>query len=106
MNPSVENPGGDGESEDVSILVQKKGAHSTVWNFFGFKSQDDAQRVVICKQCFGIVAAPQGNTTNLYNHLKRHHRIQTAVRPASTLKNAVILAATLFSGARVYYALR
>ncbi len=36
MNPSVENPGGD--SEDVSILVQKKGAHSTVWNFFGFKS--------------------------------------------------------------------
>ncbi len=76
MNPSVENPGGDGESEDVSILVQKKGAHSTVWNFFGYKSQDDAQRVVICKQCFGIVAAPQGNTTNLYNHLKRHHRIQ------------------------------
>ncbi len=31
---------------------------------------------------------------------------ETAVRPASTLKNAVILAATLFSGARVYYALR
>ncbi len=30
----------------------------------------------------------------------------TAVRPASTLKYAVILAATLFSGARVYYALR
>ncbi len=30
----------------------------------------------------------------------------TAVRPASTLKNTVILAATLFSGARVYYALR
>ncbi|XP_057208062.1 E3 SUMO-protein ligase ZBED1-like [Triplophysa rosa] len=23
-----------------------------------------------------IVAAPQGNTTNLYNHLKRHHKIQ------------------------------
>ncbi len=32
--------------------------------------------------------------------------LTTAVRPASTLKNAVILAATLFSGARVYYALR
>ncbi len=30
----------------------------------------------------------------------------TAVRPASTLKNTVILAATLFSGARVYYAFR
>ncbi len=30
----------------------------------------------------------------------------TAVRPASTLKNTLILAATLFSGARVYYALR
>lgn len=77
MNPSVENPGGDGESEDVTTtLLQKKGAHSTVWNFFGFKPEDDAQRVIICKQCFCIVAAPQGNTTNLYNHLKRHHKIQ------------------------------
>ncbi len=43
MNPSVESPGGDGESEDVTILVQKKGAHSTVWNFFGFKPEDNAQ---------------------------------------------------------------
>ncbi len=32
--------------------------------------------------------------------------LSNAVRPASTLKNTVILAATLFSGARVYYALR
>ncbi|XP_073708964.1 E3 SUMO-protein ligase ZBED1-like [Garra rufa] len=76
MSQSVENSGGDGESENVTKLVQKKGAHSTVWNFFGFKPEDDAQTVIICKQCFGIVAAPQGNTTNLYNHLKRHHKIQ------------------------------
>ncbi|KAI5085553.1 zinc finger BED domain-containing protein 1-like, partial [Silurus meridionalis] len=47
-----------------------------VWKIFRFKPDDDAQRVVICKQCFGIVAAPQGNTTNLYNHLRRHHKIQ------------------------------
>lgn len=72
----MENPGGDGESEDVTILVQKKGAHSTVWNFLRFKPEDDAQRIIICKQCFGIVRVPQGNTTNLYNHLKCHHKIQ------------------------------
>ncbi|KAI5107252.1 zinc finger BED domain-containing protein 1-like [Silurus meridionalis] len=72
MSASSEIPGGD----DAATLVTKKGAHCTVWNFFGFKPDDDAQRVVICKQCFGIVAAPQGNTTNLYNHLRRRHKIQ------------------------------
>lgn len=31
---------------------------------------------LICKACFALVAAPQGNTTNLYQHLNRHHKIQ------------------------------
>jgi len=80
MSDTEENPGGEGESDvDVSttvLLIPKKGAHSIVWNFFGFKPDDDAQGVILCKQCFGIVAATQGNTTNLYNHLKRHHKVE------------------------------
>ncbi len=31
---------------------------------------------IIWKQYFGIVTAPQGDTTNLYNHLQRHNNIQ------------------------------
>ncbi len=42
------------------------------------KPYNDVQGVIICIQSFGIIAAPQGNTTNLYNddHLKPHHKIQ------------------------------
>ncbi len=48
-----------------------------MWNFFGFKpDDDDVQGIIISKQCFCIVAALQGNTKILYNHLQRHHRIQ------------------------------
>lgn len=46
MNDSVENPGGD----DVTILVQKKGAHCTMWNICGFKPNDDAQGLIICNE--------------------------------------------------------
>lgn len=47
-----------------------------MWKYFGFKQDDEGQSNVICKACFAIVAAPQSNTTNLYQHLKRHHKVQ------------------------------
>ncbi len=48
-----------------------------MWNFFGFKpDDDDVKGIIISKQCFCIVAALQGNAKILYNHLQRHHRIQ------------------------------
>ena len=73
-----ENPSGSGESHPPTRteLVPKKGSHSVVWKYFGFKPDDDKQSEVHCKVCFALVAAPQGNTTNLYNHLKRHHQVQ------------------------------
>ncbi len=74
MSTVEENPGGDSESNDVLLL--EKGGRSTVQNFFGFKLDDDAQRIIICMQCFGIVTAPQGNTMSLYNKLRHHHKIQ------------------------------
>ncbi len=63
-----EKPGGDNKSDDE--LVPKKGGNSTVWNFHGFKPDDDAQGVIIFKQCFGIITA-----TNLYNHPQHLHKI-------------------------------
>ncbi len=46
-----------------------------MWNFFEFKADNDAQVVIICKQCFGNVAAQQGITLH-DKHLQRHHKIQ------------------------------
>ncbi len=46
------------------------------------KHDDDAQEVgpMMCKQCFGIVEAPQGNIMNLYNHFHHHHNIKDAMK--------------------------
>ncbi len=65
-----------GDSERNDQLLPKKGGYSTVWNFFRFKSDNNAQEVITWKQCFGTVTASQGNATNLYNLLQRHHKIQ------------------------------
>ena len=75
---SDDNPSGRGESHPPKRtgLVPKKGSHSTVWKYFGFKPEDDKQCEVHRKVCFSLVAAPQGNTTDVSNHLKRHHKVQ------------------------------
>ena len=72
-----ENPADGGNDNPTVTLLPKKGSHSVVWKFFGFKEDDEDQKHVTCKQCFAIVAAPQGNTTNLYSHRKRHHKAQS-----------------------------
>ena len=49
-------------------LVEKKGrTTSVIWRHFGFKS-DVEQKEIVCKVCHTVVSAPQGNTTNLFNH--------------------------------------
>ena len=50
-------------------LVEKKGrTTSVIWRHFGFKLSDVEQKEIVCKVCHTIVSAPQGNTTNLFNH--------------------------------------
>lgn len=76
---SVEEPGGSGESQasDSTKFVPKRGAHSVVWKYFGFKPEDDDQcGEVYCCICSITVGAKQGNTSNLSGHLKRHHIVQ------------------------------
>ena len=55
-------------------VVPRKGSTSIVWGFFGFAESDADQKAVLCKECRRVVSAPQGNTTNLFNHLKKHHK--------------------------------
>ena len=60
---------------EMQHLVGKKGKVSTVvLKHFGFDGSDAEQRKILCKKCHATVSAPQGNTTNLFNHLKSTHR--------------------------------
>lgn len=61
------------EGEADEELIPRRGSYSAVWNYFGFQSSDLQQKDILCKTCRRIVPAPQGNTTNLFNHLKFHH---------------------------------
>ena len=57
-------------------LVEKEGRTSPViWRHFGFKSSDVEQKEIVCKVCHAVVSVPQGNTTNLFNHLKFSHKV-------------------------------
>ena len=57
-------------------IVGKKGkANFVVLKHFGFKESDSEQTKILCKICHATVSAPQGNTTNLFNHLKSSHRV-------------------------------
>ena len=61
---------------EMQPLVGKKGkANSVVWKHLGFKESDSEQTKILCKICHATVSAPQGNTTNLFNHLKSTHRV-------------------------------
>lgn len=63
------------ESEaSLGELISKKNSSSVIWDYFGFEVTDPEQKRVICKSCRRIVATTRGNTTNLHQHLKKHHR--------------------------------
>ena len=70
MSKAEKNTVASGDREE---LVPRNGATSIVWTWFGFRASDVKQEV-ICKECNKVVSAPQSNTTNLFNHLKKHHK--------------------------------
>lgn len=66
-------------SED---LVAKKKSFSCVWNYFGFKKNEDGSLIdetaPICRLCNSKISAKAGNTSNLFSHLKHKHSQQYA----------------------------
>lgn len=54
-------------------LVPKKTLTPVIRNLFRFSEVNIAQTTVICKICKDKVWKLDGNTTNLFNHLKRIH---------------------------------
>ncbi|XP_058266017.1 uncharacterized protein LOC131365993 isoform X1 [Hemibagrus wyckioides] len=60
---------------------------SAVWEYFGYLKDAEGTVVCdgfpICKICYLNVAAKGGNTTNMFKHLKDHHKsIYDEIRPA------------------------
>jgi len=58
-------------------LVDKPGAPSATWNYFGFKTNEHGEAVntvaPLCKRCYKTCLAKGGNTSNLAKHLKDKH---------------------------------
>ena len=59
-------------------LVAKRNSTSIIWNWFSFYPKDKVQTKVICKVCTEMVCTMDGNTMNLFSHLKRKHPKQYA----------------------------
>ncbi|KAL2079757.1 hypothetical protein ACEWY4_011180 [Coilia grayii] len=61
---------------EATLLKSPPGLKADVWQHFGFKSYEDREELdktkAICKLC-QIEVKYSGNTTNLRNHLSRHH---------------------------------
>ncbi len=62
-----------GHEVDEELLV-KRGATSTIWNWFGYRKSDAEQTTVICQICRKTVVTKSGNTSNLFHHLKHKHK--------------------------------
>ena len=62
------------ETDTAETLILKRKSMSVVWNYLGFKKLDSAQRQVLCRACCAPVATSRGNTTNLFQHLKKYHK--------------------------------
>ena len=63
--------------EIESTLIVKPKTKSVVWNFFRVESDNDGRlsntNKPICCKCLEPVAANHGNTSKLFNHLRRKH---------------------------------
>ncbi len=56
----------EGRCEAEEVLVVKRGATSTIWNWFGYRKSDAEQTTVICKICRKTVVTKSGNTSNFF----------------------------------------
>ncbi|XP_057710245.1 E3 SUMO-protein ligase ZBED1-like isoform X2 [Corythoichthys intestinalis] len=69
-----------GKDEKGNILISKPNATASVWEYFGFKPNEDGEPgnkdEPVCKICFDVVSTKRANTTNLHAHLRHHHPLQ------------------------------
>ncbi len=60
-------------------VAKKRNTKSKAWIYFGLRVTDDGevieehQQQPICRKCGTVVRAKEGNTSNLFQHLRDHH---------------------------------
>ena len=54
--------------------MAKRNSTSAIWQYVGFKREDDLQTQVLCRTCRAVVATSRGNTTNPHHQLLNHHK--------------------------------
>ena len=74
--PTVEDENNSVTGCSSSNLIPKKGTKSDVWRHFGLQHKDGMAFELdkpVCRLCLVKVSAKDGNTTNLFAHLKTKH---------------------------------
>ena len=60
-------------------IVKKRNTKSKAWLYFGLRANEDGeiieeeQHQPICRKCGVVIRAKEGNTSNLFQHLRDHH---------------------------------
>ncbi|XP_022533222.2 uncharacterized protein LOC103043043 isoform X3 [Astyanax mexicanus] len=66
--------------EPADIHAPEKHHNSPVWKYFGFLKNSEGvvkeDSFALCKMCLRKVAAKDGTTSNMLNHLRRHHETE------------------------------
>ena len=65
-----------GHSSSSIDLIPKKGTKSEVWHHFGLTQENGmvvGKDKLVCRLCSAKVSTKDGNTTNLFAHLKTKH---------------------------------
>ncbi|XP_056594328.1 uncharacterized protein LOC130413269 isoform X1 [Triplophysa dalaica] len=61
----------------TTLYPPSKRIKSEVWRYFGFRTNAEGSLVEdgfpICKKCGRKIAAKQGNTSNMFAHIRNHH---------------------------------
>ena len=74
------------EEEDVEnddVVKRKRKTKSCAWEHFGLKTTEDGKPVedgsAVCRYCKRTVIAHNGNTSNLFSHLRTRHPVKYVV---------------------------
>ena len=65
------------DGEESEQLMAKRNTSAPVWKHFGFEADESGKPRKLCRPrcrvCHQEVGAKDGNTSNLYSHLKNKH---------------------------------
>lgn len=61
------------------------GSQSAVWKFVGLREDDRSQKFATCKECFDLIAAPQGNSASLIVSIVTTEHFDVAIKTHGSL---------------------